>query len=386
VTGGLELLPLGGAPADRNYPEWLCQWGALYGVHEWPSTALLAISGPATGWRADYVPVTQPEAVWEIVQRRHRGAQAYVRVCPTHRARAVGRGPAADSLAAPALWLDVDCAGGQHKAIDLPTRREAGQIVRAVLPPSLIIESGGGVHCYYGLTEPLALSRAGGPIDPESARVLDRWADMWAKAFSASGFTVDAGVSRDPARVLRIAGTTNTKGGSPLPVYVREVRRLQYSVGEILSLCPDTRRVNIIKANRRAVTPSRRTGGSLMRRVERAVSVTTLLSDVWDMAETSDGWTYPRPDGTLADEAHAKVYAAEGLDGVEVVTAFGQRLQRAWGLPDEKHSLRTWDLMVIALGDAAIAEAVTRELISDPGALVEAIAQHVEQERLREQG
>ena len=83
------------------------------------------------------------------------------------------------------------------------TRR---RIAASPLPPSLVVHSGGGLHVYWVLKEPIFLQMSGGM---KKARNL---LQQWALQFES---VVDVDVS-EPVRVLRIPGSTNYK-----PTYSR---------------------------------------------------------------------------------------------------------------------------------------------------------------------
>jgi hypothetical protein len=103
-------------------------------------------------------------------------------------------GRADDCVALPALFIDCDIKHSNE-----------GQVLEAIagfpLPPSLVVNSGGGYHAYWLLHEPLDLSGAGKLA--ESTDIMRRLA----AAFPA---VADESVS-EPARVLRLPGTRNFK-------------------------------------------------------------------------------------------------------------------------------------------------------------------------------
>lgn len=100
------------------------------------------------------------------------------------------RGKAHDAIWINALWVDVDVPGdaGYHQLID------------NLVPPSILITTGGGWHGYWLLTEPLA-------ITDENRVMVKR--TLKGLALACGGDTKVA----DFARIMRIPGTVNTKPG-----------------------------------------------------------------------------------------------------------------------------------------------------------------------------
>ena len=109
------------------------------------------------------------------------------------------KGDAAHCQALPAIFVDADF---KHLGEDETRRR----INAAPLRPSMVVESGGGLHPYWILTQPFYL-------DKEMAE-----AKRWLRHIAASvADVVDESVS-EPARVLRIPGSYNFKYDPPRPV------------------------------------------------------------------------------------------------------------------------------------------------------------------------
>lgn len=347
---------------------WLDQYSLLWGEHDYPDSALLHVSskGDFVGRR---VPLDDPDAAWAYATQR-RFTDIYVRVAPLngdHEYAPGARGKKVDSLALPALWLDVDCAHGVHGSEALPTAKQAGRIVRGILAPSLIIGTGGGVHCYWALDEPLDWTT------PEGDALLQQWASMWKRTFAEHEFEVDSGVSKDVGRILRMAGTYNGKTDPVRPVRTLERDPYQtYTSADILAVSPVDVREEIMRT---ATAGARRLSGPQARRTNRLLDVTSLMEAVWGLEPLGgDRWSLPYPDGSHNPTGSAQVWEGEH-EGDTAVTAFSDRLQRLWGQPDEAHSLRAWDLLVIAFGgDRDFAELIVDSLRHDPDRLIDTAA------------
>ena len=120
-----------------------------------------------------------------------------------------------------ALFVDVDF---KHT----PEAEIRGHLAHAMLPPSAIVHSGGGLHCYWFLREPLLL-----PDEAPRAKALLR------RLAAALGGDLAAA---EPARILRVPGTWNRKPDySPARLVQLEqcdVSR-RYNAGELDEWLPD---------------------------------------------------------------------------------------------------------------------------------------------------
>ena len=109
------------------------------------------------------------------------------------------KGDAAHCAVLPAIFVDADFK-------DLGEDETRRRIAACPLPPSMIVESGGGLHPYWLLTQPLYLKR--------ELSAAKRWLRHVATSVAD---VVDEAVS-EPARVLRIPGSLNFKYDPPRPV------------------------------------------------------------------------------------------------------------------------------------------------------------------------
>jgi hypothetical protein len=119
------------------------------------------------------------------------------------------RGESKHVVAIPGLWIDIDIAGPNHKAVNLPkTREEALEFLHS-LPwqPSLIVFSGGGIHAYHLFKELWCFDS-----DQERARAqeLSRRFQAYIIAEGTSrGWKIDN--TSNLAQVLRVPGSYNRK-------------------------------------------------------------------------------------------------------------------------------------------------------------------------------
>lgn len=207
--------------------QWLAQWAATFGQHEWPDGAQVGVSCISTkGVRTRWAPVTEPLSIWELIERSEslpttKGTYVRVGVVAAALADPKERGGADLTIGMPALVADIDTAEGEHKAAGLPTTEQALDLLATAAPwglPTVIVRTGGGFHAWWTLTEPLD------PRDPDQKAVMNRLATHLKTSWERAGFKVDSGVTRDPARILRPAGTLNRKASPARPVALWEVR------------------------------------------------------------------------------------------------------------------------------------------------------------------
>ena len=131
-----------------------------------------------------------------------------------HAAMEFCRGYAATTRVIPGVWLDLDVANDSHEKVGLPTTMyDVNKILEALpLAPTWIVKTGGGLHVYWLFQEPWILES-----DTErrrAAAIVQEWQGLAIAASKDLGFVCDS--THDLARVLRPAGTVNTKYGSPV--------------------------------------------------------------------------------------------------------------------------------------------------------------------------
>jgi P4 family phage/plasmid primase-like protien len=173
----------------------------------------LAVFKPDT--HTELIPADDSAKVSDFLER-HNFQDVYVGVSARDR---VDRG-ADGCTRLHALFAEVDTK-------DFSSDEEARAKVGAFpLPPSFKFASGGGYHCYWLLTEPIDIRQAGVEKVTEYLRAL---------AFRLSADKKSA----EPARVLRVPGTTNTKysPARSVDVLVWEPAR-RYDLISLLAECP----------------------------------------------------------------------------------------------------------------------------------------------------
>ena len=142
-----------------------------------------------------------------IAKRRRRGAS-----------KSTVRGSEASATVLPALWVDLDVAGPGHSSDRLPPDRASALGLLEVVPkpPSIIVDSGGGLHVYWLLDKPLILKTAADRRGPK--QLVQRLQGALRQEAAKHGWWVDNTASL--AQLLRLPGTLNHKAGKSRPVTV----------------------------------------------------------------------------------------------------------------------------------------------------------------------
>jgi hypothetical protein len=134
------------------------------------------------------------------------GGDAYMNVCTrTHDLGPDSRGGESDVPSVQTLWADIDYGTLGHKSTSCPPTVQDAYSLFADLPrPSLVVNSGGGLHCYWFLAHPLETAHG-----KEINRALQTHI---ANVAQSRGWHADAKCF-NPAWMLRVPGTFNYKGG-----------------------------------------------------------------------------------------------------------------------------------------------------------------------------
>jgi hypothetical protein len=127
-----------------------------------------------------------------------------------------GRGKEGSVIALPGLWADIDAAGPNHAAANLPpTLDDAWAIARGIpFAPTLVVYTGGGLQLYWLFREPLEVSSE---KDRRAAKQLSKgFQSLLAGVARRRGWAIDG--TADLCRTLRLPGTYNRKQKEPVLV------------------------------------------------------------------------------------------------------------------------------------------------------------------------
>lgn len=126
----------------------------------------------------------------------------------------------AEPIAKKCLFLDLDAKDFGTKANAI-TQLQLFVRSTGIVPPSILVDSGRGIHVYWILDTPIQL---------ESWRAA---ATLLKSSCATTGFNADPAVTSDAMRVLRIPGTLNHKGEAPVPCTVLKDWGTTYSLEQI---------------------------------------------------------------------------------------------------------------------------------------------------------
>lgn len=164
-------------------------------------------------------PANLDRAAAQAERWSHDGADVYVDVAVFRFAEQplpTTRGSELDVGALVGLWIDADIAGPGHVNQNLPaTIEEMLQALEAYpLRPTLVVNSGHGVHCWWLFKEPWEIN---GIEDQARAKtfMLEFQEGIRNLIFAQHGWHMDN--TADLARCLRLPGTMNYKA-DPVPV------------------------------------------------------------------------------------------------------------------------------------------------------------------------
>lgn len=130
------------------------------------------------------------------------------------------------------LASDFDLFSEAHSKKALPrTIEQALSILPPAMPPTIIIATGNGVHCWWLLKEPYTFDNE--QDRKEVARLVTRWHTMLQFSAANLGWAYDR--LSDLARVLRIPGTRNLKDPiNPKDVVVHSFEDRHYNLGDFV--------------------------------------------------------------------------------------------------------------------------------------------------------
>ncbi|TIH19267.1 hypothetical protein D0S45_03545 [Marinifilum sp. JC120] len=143
------------------------------------------------------------------------------------------RGTANDVQGITCVHVDIDINGAGHAGNNYPPSEEEAlnTLKQFPLPPSIIVNSGGGLHVYWLFDEPLYIYTE---KDRESAKELLRRFQANIRIIAQrAGYIIDN--TSDICRVYRVVGSHNLKTGTPRQVkWISNTLNVpRYSVAEI---------------------------------------------------------------------------------------------------------------------------------------------------------
>lgn len=363
---------------DETFDRW---YDKIFAPYDWAPDSIVAITNLKTG---AYVAVDDRDGMLAAVRRLGRtGSPVYYTPAPRaglDTSRWTGQGGRTAVREVAAIWADLDTSDGQHASDTTPTMAEAKAALRAhpIGLPTLTVATGGGLHAYWALPEPVSVD------DPAYVEARESHAEWLAAYFRERGQSFDVGVTRNPAGLLRVPGAINEKYGTVVSIVGRGDHAARiYSVDayDVLPPAPAARTMERPRMTADQRASDDRPGTAFARDVPADV----LLRDLWDYTDAgSDAMT--SPDGL---RAHGRWYPSVRLydtvldesgqsvsDGIRRVVAFSETTAAAWGVEaGQGHCFSSWGLLVqvICGGDAGLAARIVSRLRGNGDAIVAAV-------------
>jgi hypothetical protein len=148
-----------------------------------------------------------------------------------------------DAAAVAAVWADIDVNGGpDRKTGAAPDLAQAAALAAELLEPTVLVSSGYGLQAWWCLDRPWAFRDQRERM--AAARMAAQWQHLLRLKARMWGFTIDP--THDLARLLRLPGTVNAKGGGEVPVDLLACApERRYSRAELADVCSSAGDVQI---------------------------------------------------------------------------------------------------------------------------------------------
>lgn len=144
------------------------------------------------------------------------------------------RANAAQAAAIAGLWLDIDVNGGPENktgaAADLDTARK---LARAIVAPTILVHSGYGLQAWWLLPKPWRFTSQ--VEQDQAATMAAQWHQLHERAAANAGFRLDS--VHDLARLMRLPGTINAKGGGRAAVEVLDHDGPRHELEQLHATC-----------------------------------------------------------------------------------------------------------------------------------------------------
>jgi len=139
------------------------------------------------------------------------------------------------------IWLDIDSGNAKiYKTKDEALEALSTFLSDSKLPIPWIVDSGNGYHVYWPFDNPLTVEE----WQPLAMSLIDLCLQH--------KLNIDAGVTKDAARILRVPNTKNFKSDPPKDVQVIQACPTEYDIDEIKNLLPIGEVVEVTKSARPA--------------------------------------------------------------------------------------------------------------------------------------
>lgn len=260
------------------------------------------------------------------------------------------RMPANEAVGVAGLWLDLDVIGGpENREHGAPSKATALAVGSAVLEPTLVVDSGHGIHTWHLLPEAWRFrSRL---EQTEAGELTAKWYALHAQAAQQAGWHLDQS-TRDLARIMRLPGTVNAKGERSVPVVVVRSDGPRYGLDVLRATTSNVKGGEALARAHGTVA----TVGELCLKRGAAPPADRLRALLENSPEFANTWYRQRPefvdDQSRYDLALADVAAQAGWSDQDIATLIGAH--RGW---DEKAFRRDYVARTIGLARTMAEEA-----------------------------
>lgn len=274
----------------------------------------------------------------------------YIGVALAHKDHGASRRLCADeAIGIGGLWLDLDVLGGpEQRGHGAPDKAAAIELAGAVLEPTILVDSGWGVHAWHLLDDVWRF--ASRSEQSEAALLSARWYHLHGKLAREAGWHLDPS-TRDLARIMRLPGTTNVKGGERAAVTVIRTGGPRYARTQLAhrTSAVDPGRFDVAKGS----DPGVSSVGELRFSKGAAPPADRLRALLVNSPEFEQTWTRARPDfhddQSRYDLALANLAVAAGWTDQDIATLIGAH--RGW---DPKSFRRDYIERTIVLAREAL--------------------------------
>lgn len=222
---------------------------------------------------------------------------------PTKRIRAD------QSAGIPGVWADIDVNGGPEKKTNAaPTLEAAAELASSVAEPTLIVCSGYGLQAWWLFDEPWSFERV---EEREKAKeIAAAWIRLLRTGATERGFNIDA--TQDLARLMRVPGTINGKGGleaevTGWPETVDRQDGPRYAVEAIAALAASAPRTTQTPLGANVQLELTEGAAPPFDKFSVAIANDETFEQTWnhDRRGSAAGWTMSEYDMSLASQAAA---------------------------------------------------------------------------------
>lgn len=196
---------------------------------------------------------------------------------------------ASDTVALAGLWLDLDVNGGpEDKQGVAPSSDAALALAHQHLEPTLVVNSGYGLHAWWLFEKPWRFAT---PAERDRAAYGSaQWYELHRRDAKRDGWTIDG--THDLARLLRLPGTINGKGGLRASVSVVKTSDRRYSVDELLERAASVGPIGLVAAvDGVEIKP----GGTIKNEQLEQLATSHVFARTWEHARSE------HPDWTLSE-------------------------------------------------------------------------------------